>query len=276
MLKVIINADDLGKNHEVNKAIETCIKSGLITSTTLMAGGAAFEEGVAIALRHPEISVGVHLTIDEEQSLTQSPVFLKYGITKENGEFVKGAIGKIKKLPSDLKLAINEEWVLQVQRVKEAGVKVSHVDSHHHYHTLPSLQCCLLHVTNVCHVNKVRLRQLKTVDMMLHHVKTVSVIHKNEKSENKTISSKKPSRVRIVKDYLMEIIRQMIFKYRYKTTDFFCSYLFFFENRDYLLNRMKGKVVELMCHPGHPDYIDETSKLIYNYKEIEKINYWQL
>ena len=38
-IRIIINADDCGKNETVNKAIEKCIMAGKLSSTTVMATG---------------------------------------------------------------------------------------------------------------------------------------------------------------------------------------------------------------------------------------------
>lgn len=50
-MKIIVNADDLGKNNEMNTVISAYLDRGLVTSSTIMAGGNNFEEGVAIALK---------------------------------------------------------------------------------------------------------------------------------------------------------------------------------------------------------------------------------
>lgn len=282
MLKVIINADDLGKSHRVNSAIEECIQKHLITSSTLMAGGEAFNEGVAIAMRHPEISFGVHLSIDEEMSITKSPVFLKYGIINENGVFVKGAIGKLDSIPADLKMAVTNEWLEQVNKVVNIGVNVSHLDSHHHYHTHPGLLDCITEVSHRCHVKRVRLRHLQTVDMITHHIKSKVPAHNSNSINdinNTNVANnrqKKITRAKIISDYFRDNWHQVVFKMQFKTADFFCSFRFFYENREYMLGHMKRKTVELMCHPGHPDYDEETSKLDYSCDQIMKINYWQL
>ena len=86
-MRVIINADDFGVNATVNTEIERCIREGLITSTTIMAAGDGFEEAIEISKLYPQISFGVHLTLDELTSQTKSPLLHQYGLPQNRIPF---------------------------------------------------------------------------------------------------------------------------------------------------------------------------------------------
>jgi len=63
-LKYLIpNADDFGFTRDVNRGIVEAHRHGILTATTLMASGAAFEDAVELARQNPELDVGVHLVL---------------------------------------------------------------------------------------------------------------------------------------------------------------------------------------------------------------------
>src|SRR5689334_18441591 len=63
MKDLIVNADDLGWTVGVNRGIAETHRNGIVTSTSLLANGAAFEDGVKVARGLPAMGVGVHLNL---------------------------------------------------------------------------------------------------------------------------------------------------------------------------------------------------------------------
>ena len=61
MKYLIVNADDFGFGRGVNDGIALAFKSGILTSTTIMANGDAFDEAVEIALANPGWELAVTL-----------------------------------------------------------------------------------------------------------------------------------------------------------------------------------------------------------------------
>ena len=49
MSKLIVNADDFGLHSAVNAAVIDGHRTGIITSTSLLAGGEAFSEAISMA-----------------------------------------------------------------------------------------------------------------------------------------------------------------------------------------------------------------------------------
>ena len=156
-MKIIINADDFGLDEIRTKTIEDYINRGLISSATIMANGECLEEAFRFAKEHPEISFGIHLCLTEYGSITKSAVFKKYGITDDNGIFVKKAILKIKKLPRDLEVAVKEELCAQIKKIQDSGLTISHADSHHHVHTYPQIYKIVIDVLKEYKLRKVRI-----------------------------------------------------------------------------------------------------------------------
>jgi predicted glycoside hydrolase/deacetylase ChbG (UPF0249 family) len=69
MRNLIVNADDLGWTQGVNRGIAEAHRNGIVTSTSLLANGCAFEEGVQSALQSPRLGVGVHLNLSDGKPL---------------------------------------------------------------------------------------------------------------------------------------------------------------------------------------------------------------
>src|SRR5882724_4025981 len=62
---LIVNADDFGMTEGHNRAIIDAHRNGIVTSTSLLANGYAFEHAADLARQIPTLGVGVHLTLTE-------------------------------------------------------------------------------------------------------------------------------------------------------------------------------------------------------------------
>src|SRR5262245_8480420 len=63
MKRLIINGDDFGYTESVNEGILRAHRASVLTSTTLMPTGRAFEDAVVRAKSAPSLSVGIHLML---------------------------------------------------------------------------------------------------------------------------------------------------------------------------------------------------------------------
>src|SRR5256712_3264171 len=70
MKQLIVNADDFGLTEQVSRGILDAHREGIVTSTTLMANGGAFDAAVTLARRSPPLSVGVHLHLTQGAPLS--------------------------------------------------------------------------------------------------------------------------------------------------------------------------------------------------------------
>ena len=61
--RLIINADDFGLTQGVNRAIVESHHDGIVTSSTLMANGRAFDNAIQRAKSAPGLSVGCHVVL---------------------------------------------------------------------------------------------------------------------------------------------------------------------------------------------------------------------
>jgi predicted glycoside hydrolase/deacetylase ChbG (UPF0249 family) len=61
--RLVVNADDFGFTRDVNDGIVAAHQRGILTATTLMANGVAFDHAVDLAKSNPELDVGCHLVL---------------------------------------------------------------------------------------------------------------------------------------------------------------------------------------------------------------------
>ena len=61
--QLLVNADDFGRHVLIDQAVKRCVEDGCLRSATLMPGGKAFDDAVEVARCHPELGVGIHLTL---------------------------------------------------------------------------------------------------------------------------------------------------------------------------------------------------------------------
>ena len=136
--KLIVNADDFGLSNGINAGIIRSHQDGIVTSTSIVAPGAAFEEAVAQSRSLPALGIGVHLALVEERAVAPADQITSLaagGLLPRNyGELVKGVVtGRIR--TSD----IERELRAQIEKCLAAGLQLTHLDSHQHTHALPSL-----------------------------------------------------------------------------------------------------------------------------------------
>ncbi len=122
---LIVNADDFGFTRDVNDGIIQAHTGGILTATTLMANGAAFDHAVALARRHPGLDVGCHLVLAGGHSLVVP-----------NRPFPSNLRALVLALARG-QLNPEQEAEAQIRRILEAGIRPTHLDTHKHTHLLP-------------------------------------------------------------------------------------------------------------------------------------------
>lgn len=133
MQNKIINADDFGLSHSANKAIVKCFNLGLISSATIMSNMESTREAIDYTL-DLDLSVGVHLNLIDGKPLTVD--ILKYDLLTSKDKFNFRIKRNKLILPKELSDSIYLELKEQIQRLKNAGINLTHIDSHHHTHTI--------------------------------------------------------------------------------------------------------------------------------------------
>jgi len=139
----------------VNRAIVESHARGVVTSSTLMANGAAFSEAVAVSRNVPQLSIGCHVVlIDGEPVLTAGQLSsLTVGGRFRDGlkSFAARAIAG--RMDAE---EITAEATAQIRILQSAGIAVSHFDTHKHTHVFPQILRPLLRAASACGVRAVR------------------------------------------------------------------------------------------------------------------------
>lgn len=139
-MKLIVNADDFGYNSEVNARIVDLMSRGRITSATLLANAPEVEDAVRRFPKSSTCSLGVHLNLTQFEPLTPPDRRADLSACLDSqGVFLGEQALRRLRITSLLREAFFVELVLQVEKILELGVKVSHFDSHNHIHTIPEL-----------------------------------------------------------------------------------------------------------------------------------------
>lgn len=159
MRRLIVNADDFGFTRGVNRAIVEAHTSGVVTSSTLMANGSAFEHAAQMAKTAPNLSVGCHIVLlDGEPVLDTQNIRTLVSHVSGSARFRDGltslaARALTGRLDPD---EIEAEASAQIRKVQSAGISVSHVDTHKHTHLFPAVLRPLLRAAAACGVRAVR------------------------------------------------------------------------------------------------------------------------
>lgn len=159
MNKVVVNADDCGISKKVDAEIERFIQLGKITSTTVMANMEDLEGAKRLYDQYKDtISFGVHVNLTDGEPLTRSQALLDYGYYKEeNGKIVLNGYPYInKRIPKYLHDDIISECVAQINRVRDCGLDISHIDSHHLMLTSQSMLSMTPEILKMTGVKKMR------------------------------------------------------------------------------------------------------------------------
>jgi len=122
---LIVNADDFGFTHDVNRGIIEAHQRGILTSTTLMAANLAeespaFEDAVRLAKENPLLDIGCHLVLVGEPGFPST-------------------VAKLIQALALKRIRIHEELAAQVRRILDAGLRPTHLDTHKHTHLLPAV-----------------------------------------------------------------------------------------------------------------------------------------
>ena len=246
-MKLIINADDCGMSKNVDSHIKQAIEKGKITSTTIMANMSDFEGAIQLYKDcHKDISFGWHMNLTEGQPLLYSQPLLDCGFYKEDGGNLE-MNGKAfwKKLAKPhIKNEVIRELNAQYEKIRDYGIEISHVDSHHHFHTSPFMLFVFPHFIKDKGITKVRRIRTNVRGNLIDKVSR-EMWCRLVKAQNKKI----------------------------QMADCFCSFKSYINYKTFYDNCL----LELECHPGHPKYIEEEKMLMetdfHHNKNIRLVNY---
>jgi hopanoid biosynthesis associated protein HpnK len=153
--RLIVSGDDLGLHPGINAGVVRCHLEGIVTSASLCPNGAAFEGAVAALRGAPDLDVGVHLTLVGETPLLPAdrlPTLAPGGRLPADFKalFLRLMLRRIRERE------IEDEMAAQVGRARDAGLRVSHLDSHQHVHLHPALLPVVVRIAHRFGIGAVR------------------------------------------------------------------------------------------------------------------------
>jgi predicted glycoside hydrolase/deacetylase ChbG (UPF0249 family) len=235
--RLIVHADDFGISEAVNLGIVHAHRQGILTSTSVMANGRAFEHAVELAKENPTLDVGIHLTLTEEQAVAD-PAEVAGLVDAHNrlpphalqfaARYARGRIPLA---------AVRAELTAQVRRVIEAGIVPSHLDGHQHLHVLPGVSAIVAELARAYGIRTVRYPAERVRGYMLRNLKS---------------SRRLAEQLALGMFSALSPLREL------KRTDEFAGFYFGGNlneaNLAIVLGQLPaGRTTELMCHPGDDD-----------------------
>jgi predicted glycoside hydrolase/deacetylase ChbG (UPF0249 family) len=123
--RLVVNADDFGFTRDVNRGIIEAHVNGILTATTLMANGGAFEDAVSLGQVHPGLDIGCHLVLVQGPSLALP------------GSMLPATLPQLLQALALRRINPYLEFRAQIERIFAAGLQPLHLDTHKHTHLLP-------------------------------------------------------------------------------------------------------------------------------------------
>ena len=144
MKRLIVNADDFGFTPGVNAGIIHAHRHGVLTSATLMANGAAFDDAVRLAHETPSLDIGCHLVLVQGRSLLTGRPF-------------PATLNRLLFALARKQLDVYAELRAQIGKIQQAGLRPTHLDAHKHSHILPGIFRAVVRLAQEFSVPYVRL-----------------------------------------------------------------------------------------------------------------------
>jgi hopanoid biosynthesis associated protein HpnK len=247
MKNLIVNADDFGWTLGVNRGIAESHRRGIVTSASLLANGAAFDDGIAIARALPALGVGIHLNLSDGAPVAETRNVPT--LTDKEGQLSGGPEQLLLKLARRrLKLAeVEREWDAQISKVRTAGISPTHLDGHKHVHMLPGLFSIALKLAKRHSIAAIRIAL---------EASGLRAALSGRDSPSASTEFKQGVQARGLK-LLARDARKLADKAGIESTDYFCGIsqtgvMTHFGVLNLLENLPEG-TTELMCHPGYFD-----------------------
>jgi len=244
---LIVNADDLGWTDGVNRGIVEAFHDGIVTSTSLLANGAAFAGGVEAARSAPGLGVGVHLNLSDGPPVADRETVTS--LLNNDGEFAGGPENLLlRRARRGLSLAeVENEWDAQIQKVRDAGISPTHLDGHKHVHMLPGLFEIALKLAKRHDIGAIRVSL---------EASSLRAALSSGSKQNAGVVMKQGVQARGLK-LLARDAREQAGRAGISTADYFCGIAqtgeLTREGMEQFVKSLPEGTTEMMCHPGYAD-----------------------
>lgn len=247
MKRLIVSGDDFGLHPLINQGIVEAHQHGILTSTSIVACGQAFEDAVNLAKQNPKLGVGVHLTfVEENPVLNPSEI---PSLMASQGRFPASWKGFLTRFLTGRirKEELQRETEAQIAKAVDAGIQPTHVDSHQHLHMWPRVWEIIVPVLKKFKVPAIR--------MVMHEVISD---HRGWKSRGLEYLSRR----------LLPRVQQTGMWCPDHVAGTSLGGHITSEIVDKLLNHLPKSTTELICHPGKSNQeLDGRYNWGYNWEE---------
>jgi predicted glycoside hydrolase/deacetylase ChbG (UPF0249 family) len=135
---LIVNADEFGLTEGVNHGIVKVHRQGIVTSTTMVANEHAFDHALSVAQKERSLAIGVHLNITHGSPVL--PEVRVFSLVDEEGLFHRRKRFLQRMVAGQIDIVhVEDEFRAQIEKVMEAGLQPSHLDSHESIHMYPAI-----------------------------------------------------------------------------------------------------------------------------------------
>lgn len=225
MKRLVVNADDFGFTTDVNEGIVEAHQRGILTATTLMANGEAFEDAVRLASLNPNLDVGCHLVLIGGRSALPPHKPLPASVPALLAAIVSR------------QLAIGDELAAQVRKILAAGIAPTHLDTHKHTHLAPPVLDAVARIAQEFGIPWVR----RPFDLPITAARAGAPWLKRATTEGL--------------DFLRNRFQRVLADHHCRTTDHFAGFQltgrFRAAELAQLIRQLPDGSTEFMCHPGH-------------------------
>lgn len=130
--RLVIRCDDIGFCHGVNMAFKRIAGQGMVSAASVMVNSPWLDEAVEILKQHPEISVGLHLTLNSEWKEYKLGPVTPYdqvsSLVDSFGKFHGTRKEFFAHRPRISEVA--RELRAQIDLAQRKGLKISYIDNH--------------------------------------------------------------------------------------------------------------------------------------------------
>jgi hopanoid biosynthesis associated protein HpnK len=139
MKRLIVCADDFGRDVAVNEAVEQAHRDGVLTVASLMVGAPAVTDAVARAKRLPSLGVGLHLVLAD--GVPVLPVAEVSALVGADGAFDPNMVraGFRFYFSPAARRQLAAEIRAQFEAFRATGLPLDHVNGHKHIHLHPTV-----------------------------------------------------------------------------------------------------------------------------------------
>ncbi len=254
MKKLIVNADDFGFTRGVNAGIIRAFKSGVLTSTTIMANGDAFDDAAELARANPRLGVGCHLVIVGGRPV--APAREVASLVNGDGQLPR-TLTELMRMLIGGKVRVEEierEFRAQIERVVRSGITPTHLDSHKHAHTHRGVMQALARVAVEFGIPCVRnpFERVFARPRVAGAAQAARPVYLKQYAMTAAVAPRAFSFKRLARGHGL------------KTPDHFCGVrltgLLDGEAMRSVIKSLKEGTTELMCHPGVYDQDLESAR----------------